>query len=92
MRSYRTGLGLRGRQGGDRRGHKDMHSAHFPKRGRIAERCIIGQNVNADGGATIGNNARIQNNVPVCAVLVIEGDEFFGPFVFLRISRFPFTR
>jgi UDP-2-acetamido-3-amino-2,3-dideoxy-glucuronate N-acetyltransferase len=46
---------------------------------RIGERCVIGQNVNVDGGATIGNNVKIQNNVSVYTGVTIEDDVFLGP-------------
>src|SRR5438094_3476368 len=46
---------------------------------QIGERSIIGQNVNVDGGAKIGNNVKIQNNVSVYTGAVIEDDVFLGP-------------
>src|SRR5437899_10795207 len=49
------------------------------KGAQIGERCIIGQNVNVDGGAIIGNCVKIQNNVTVYAGVVIEDDVFLGP-------------
>ncbi len=49
------------------------------KGARIGERCVIGQNVNVDGGTLIGNNVKIQNNVSVYTGAVIEDDVFLGP-------------
>src|SRR5580698_6526815 len=49
------------------------------KGARIGERCVIGQNVNVDGGTTIGNNVKIQNNVSVYTGAEIEDDVFLGP-------------
>jgi UDP-2-acetamido-3-amino-2,3-dideoxy-glucuronate N-acetyltransferase len=60
-------------------GTKIWHFSHIMKGARIGKRCIIGQNVNVDGGAIIGNNVKIQNNVSVYASVVIEDDVFLGP-------------
>jgi UDP-2-acetamido-3-amino-2,3-dideoxy-glucuronate N-acetyltransferase len=49
------------------------------KGAKIGERCVIGQNVNVDGGSLIGNNVKIQNNVSVYTRVVIEDDVFLGP-------------
>src|SRR5260370_16544349 len=49
------------------------------KGAKIGERCVIGQNVNVDGGTVIGNNVKIQNNVSVYTGAVIEDDVFLGP-------------
>jgi UDP-2-acetamido-3-amino-2,3-dideoxy-glucuronate N-acetyltransferase len=49
------------------------------KGAQIGERCVIGQNVNIDGGTVIGNNVKIQNNVSVYTGVVIEDDVFLGP-------------
>jgi UDP-2-acetamido-3-amino-2,3-dideoxy-glucuronate N-acetyltransferase len=49
------------------------------KGARIGARCILGQNVNVDGGVVIGNNVKIQNNVSVYAGITIEDDVFLGP-------------
>jgi len=35
--------------------------------------------VNVDGGAVIGNNVKVQNNVSIYTGLVIEDDVFLGP-------------
>jgi len=49
------------------------------KGARIGECCVIGQNVNIDGGTVIGNNVKIQNNVSIYTGLVVEDDVFLGP-------------
>src|SRR5438046_2490271 len=48
-------------------GTKIWHCSHIMKGARIGAHCVIGQNVNVDGGATIGNNVKIQNTVSVYA-------------------------
>src|SRR5437870_11299613 len=60
-------------------GTKIWHFSHVMKGARIGERCIIGQNVNVDGGTIIGSNVKIQNNVSVYTGVVIEDDVFLGP-------------
>ena len=60
-------------------GTKVWHFAHVMKGAKIGERCIIGQNVNIDGGTLLGNNVKIQNNVSVYTGVVIEDDVFLGP-------------
>ena len=67
----------RGREVGA--GTKIWHFSHVMKGARIGERCVIGQNVNVDGGTVIGNNVKIQNNVSVYTGVVIEDDVFLGP-------------
>jgi UDP-2-acetamido-3-amino-2,3-dideoxy-glucuronate N-acetyltransferase len=49
------------------------------KGAKIGERCIMGQNVNVDGGTVMGNNVKIQNNVSIYTGLIIEDDVFLGP-------------
>src|SRR5712671_1194296 len=44
---------------------KIWHFSHVMKGAKIGERCVVGQNVNIDGGTLIGNNVKIQNNVSV---------------------------
>jgi len=58
---------------------KIWHFSHIMKGARIGERCVFGQNVNVDGGVTIGNNVKVQNNVSVYTGTVIEDDVFLGP-------------
>jgi UDP-2-acetamido-3-amino-2,3-dideoxy-glucuronate N-acetyltransferase len=60
-------------------GTKIWHFSHVMRGARIGERCVIGQNVNIDGGTSIGNNVKIQNNVSVYTGVVIEDDAFLGP-------------
>jgi UDP-2-acetamido-3-amino-2,3-dideoxy-glucuronate N-acetyltransferase len=60
-------------------GTKIWHFSHVMKDARIGERCVIGQNVNIDGGTVLGNNVKIQNNVSVYTGVVIEDDVFLGP-------------
>lgn len=60
-------------------GSKVWHFAHVLKGAKIGKKCILGQNVNVDGGAVIGNNVKIQNNVSVYAGVEIEDDVFLGP-------------
>jgi UDP-2-acetamido-3-amino-2,3-dideoxy-glucuronate N-acetyltransferase len=60
-------------------GTRIWHFSHVIKGARIGERCVIGQNVNIDGGTVIGNNVKIQNNVSVYTGVMIEDDVFLGP-------------
>ncbi len=60
-------------------GSKVWHFSHIMKGARIGERCVLGQNVNVDGGVIIGNNVKIQNNVSVYTGTTIEDDVFLGP-------------
>jgi UDP-2-acetamido-3-amino-2,3-dideoxy-glucuronate N-acetyltransferase len=60
-------------------GTKIWHFSHVMKGARIGERCVVGQNVNVDGGTVVGNNVKIQNNVSVYTGVVIEDDVFLGP-------------
>jgi UDP-2-acetamido-3-amino-2,3-dideoxy-glucuronate N-acetyltransferase len=60
-------------------GTKIWHFSHVMKGAQIGERCVIGQNVNIDGGTIIGNNVKIQNNVSIYTGVVIEDDVFLGP-------------
>jgi UDP-2-acetamido-3-amino-2,3-dideoxy-glucuronate N-acetyltransferase len=58
---------------------KVWHFSHIMKGARIGERCVLGQNVNVDGGTLIGNNVKIQNNVSIYTGVTIEDDVFLGP-------------
>ena len=60
-------------------GTKIWHFSHVMKGARLGNRCVIGQNVNIDGGVKIGNNVKIQNNVSVYTGVVVEDDVFLGP-------------
>src|SRR6185436_5239141 len=55
------------------------HFSHIMAGAVIGERCVIGQNVNVDGGTVIKNNVKIQNNVSINTGAVIEDDVFLGP-------------
>jgi UDP-2-acetamido-3-amino-2,3-dideoxy-glucuronate N-acetyltransferase len=59
-------------------GTKIWHFSHIQKDARIGRKCVIGQNVNVDGGI-IGDNVKIQNNVSIYTGAVIEKDVFLGP-------------
>jgi UDP-2-acetamido-3-amino-2,3-dideoxy-glucuronate N-acetyltransferase len=60
-------------------GTKIWHFTHVMKGAKIGKRCILGQNVNVDGGVVIGNNVKVQNNVSLYTGLVVEDDVFLGP-------------
>jgi UDP-2-acetamido-3-amino-2,3-dideoxy-glucuronate N-acetyltransferase len=60
-------------------GTRIWHFSHVMKGAQIGERCVLGQNVNVDGGTRIGNNVKIQNNVSVYTGVEIEDDVFLGP-------------
>ena len=60
-------------------GTKIWHFCHVMKGARIGERCVFGQNVNADGGVSIGSNVKVQNNVSIYTGTTIEDDVFLGP-------------
>ncbi len=60
-------------------GTKIWHYSHVMPNAKIGERCIIGQNVNIDGGTILGNNVKIQNNVSIYTGMVVEDDAFLGP-------------
>jgi UDP-2-acetamido-3-amino-2,3-dideoxy-glucuronate N-acetyltransferase len=57
---------------------KIWHYCHIQSAARIGAHCVLGQNVNVDGGV-IGNNVKIQNNVSLYTGVVIEDDVFLGP-------------
>jgi UDP-2-acetamido-3-amino-2,3-dideoxy-glucuronate N-acetyltransferase len=61
------------------KGTKIWHFSHVMKGAQIGERCVLGQNVNVDGGTKVGNNVKIQNNVSVYTGIEIEDDVFLGP-------------
>jgi UDP-2-acetamido-3-amino-2,3-dideoxy-glucuronate N-acetyltransferase len=60
-------------------GTKIWHFSHVMKGARIGRVCILGQNVCIAGGAVIGNNVKIQNNVSVYTGVIVEDDVFLGP-------------
>lgn len=61
------------------KGTKIWHFSHVLKGARIGERCILGQNVNVDGGAILGNNVKVQNNISIYTGVQVEDDVFLGP-------------
>lgn len=61
------------------KGTKIWHFSHVMKGAQIGQRCVLGQNVNVDGGTVLGNNVKIQNNVSIYTGVVIEDDVFLGP-------------
>ncbi len=75
---FRAPIRVRGRGRRDRRGHQDLAFFARHEGARIGRTCVIGQNVNVDGGTVIGNNVKIQNNVSVYTGAVIEDDVFLG--------------
>jgi UDP-2-acetamido-3-amino-2,3-dideoxy-glucuronate N-acetyltransferase len=60
-------------------GSKIWHFSHVMKGAEIGERCVLGQNVNVDGGVIVGNNVKIQNNVSLYTGVTVEDDVFLGP-------------
>lgn len=60
-------------------GTKIWHFSHIMKNAKIGENCIFGQNVNIDGGVTIGNVVKVQNNVSIYTGTIIEDYVFLGP-------------
>jgi len=60
-------------------GTKIWYFNHIMSGAKIGERCVIGQNVNIDGGTVIGNNVKIQNNVSIYTGMTVEDDVFLGP-------------
>ena len=60
-------------------GTKIWHFSHIMKGAKIGERCVLGQNVNVDGGTLVGSNVKVQNNVSIYTGAVIEDDVFLGP-------------
>jgi UDP-2-acetamido-3-amino-2,3-dideoxy-glucuronate N-acetyltransferase len=60
-------------------GTRIWHFSHVMRGARIGMHCVVGQNVNVDGGTVIGNNVKVQNNVSIYTGAVIEDDVFLGP-------------
>ena len=60
-------------------GTKIWHFSHIMKNCRIGKRCVLGQNVNVDGGVVVGDNVKVQNNVSLYTGVVVEDDVFLGP-------------
>ncbi len=69
-------------------GTKVWHFSHIIKGARIGEKCVIGQNVNVDGGAVKGINVKIQHNVSVYTGAGHETATFLGPsYVLTNVSN-----
>jgi UDP-2-acetamido-3-amino-2,3-dideoxy-glucuronate N-acetyltransferase len=60
-------------------GTKVWHFCHVMANARIGRDCVLGQNVFVAGGAVIGNNCKIQNNVSIYDGLALEDYVFCGP-------------
>lgn len=52
---------------------------HVQTGSKIGKHCIIGQNVNIDRDAVVGDRVKIQNNVSVYKGVMVEDDAFLGP-------------
>ena len=61
------------------RGTKIWHFCHILPGAVIGERCNLGQNVVVMGGARLGNNVKVQNNVSIYEGVILEDDVFCGP-------------
>ena len=55
------------------------HYSHVMPGARIGCRCSLGQNVFVARDVTIGDNAKIQNNVSLYDGVTLEEDVFCGP-------------
>ena len=60
-------------------GTRIWHFCHVMTGARIGARCVLGQNVFVAGGAELGDDVRVQNNVSIYAGTIIEDDVFLGP-------------
>lgn len=60
-------------------GTRIWHFSHIMKGARIGRKCVVGQNVNVDGGVIVGDHVKIQNNVSLYTGVVVEDDVFLGP-------------
>jgi len=60
-------------------GTKIWHFTHVMADTKIGKGCILGQNVHVAPHVTIGNNAKIQNNVSLYTGVELEDDVFCGP-------------
>lgn len=61
------------------KGTKIWHFCHVMAHAHIGEECVLGQNVMVAGNVSIGDRARIQNNVSVYSGVELEDDVFCGP-------------
>lgn len=55
------------------------HFCHVMSGALIGARCVLGQNVFVAAGVSIGDGARVQNNVSLYAGTIVEDDVFLGP-------------
>jgi UDP-2-acetamido-3-amino-2,3-dideoxy-glucuronate N-acetyltransferase len=60
-------------------GTQIWHFCHVMSGASIGARCVLGQNVFVASGVTIGDGARVQNNVSLYAGTILEEDVFLGP-------------
>lgn len=60
-------------------GTKIWHFSHILPGARVGRHCSIGQNVNIDSKAVVGNFVKIQNNVSIYSGVTIEDEVFLGP-------------
>lgn len=60
-------------------GTKIWYFNHVQGGSRIGRDCILGQNINIDKDAIVGDRVKIQNNVSVYKGVVVEDDAFLGP-------------
>lgn len=60
-------------------GTKVWHFAHICSGARIGNDCVFGQNTMVAGGAKVGSNVKVQNNVAIYAGVELEDDVFLGP-------------
>jgi UDP-2-acetamido-3-amino-2,3-dideoxy-glucuronate N-acetyltransferase len=60
-------------------GTKIWHFSHICSMAVIGANCSFGQNTMVAGGACLGSNVKVQNNVAIYAGTTIEDDVFLGP-------------
>lgn len=60
-------------------GTKIWHFSHVMKGARIGKNCVIGQNCYVGSRAVIGDGCKLQNNVSVYDLVVLEDYVFCGP-------------
>jgi UDP-2-acetamido-3-amino-2,3-dideoxy-glucuronate N-acetyltransferase len=60
-------------------GTQIWHFSHVMSGAVIGARCVLGQNVFVAAGVSIGDGARVQNNVSLYQGTVVEDEVFLGP-------------
>lgn len=60
-------------------GSQIWHFSHVMSGASIGARCVLGQNVFVASGVSIGDGARVQNNVSLYAGTIVEEEVFLGP-------------